>query len=48
VETWDEFWLSLGWVVSKWVLLGRRSVMVRLRDAIEVVIFEDMSWLPVH
>jgi hypothetical protein len=27
--------LSLGWVVSKWVLLGCGSVMVRLRDAIE-------------
>jgi hypothetical protein len=29
------FLLSLGWVVSKWVLLGCGSVMVRLRDAIE-------------
>jgi hypothetical protein len=28
------FLLSLGWVVSKWVLLGCGSVMVRLRDAI--------------
>jgi hypothetical protein len=27
--------LSLGWVVSKWVLLGCGSVMVRLRDVIE-------------
>jgi hypothetical protein len=27
--------LSLGWVVSKWVLLGCESVTVRLRDAIE-------------
>jgi hypothetical protein len=27
--------LSLGWVVSKWVLLGCGSVTVRLRDAIE-------------
>jgi hypothetical protein len=33
--TWDGFLLSLGWVVSKWVLLGCGSVMVRLRDAIE-------------
>jgi hypothetical protein len=33
--TWDEFLLSLGWVVSKWVLLGCGSVTVRLRDAIE-------------
>jgi hypothetical protein len=35
VETWDGFLLSLGWVVSKWVLLGRGSVTVRLHDAIE-------------
>jgi hypothetical protein len=27
--------LSLGWVVSKWVLLGCGSVMAILRDAIE-------------
>jgi hypothetical protein len=27
--------LSLGWVVSKWVLLGCGSVTVRLYDAIE-------------
>jgi hypothetical protein len=27
--------LSLGWVVSKWVLLGCGSVTVRLHDAIE-------------
>jgi hypothetical protein len=35
VETWDGLLLSLGWVVSKWVLLGCGSVMVRLREAIE-------------
>jgi hypothetical protein len=35
VGTWDGFLLSLGWVVSKWVLLGCGSVMVRLRDVIE-------------
>jgi hypothetical protein len=35
VETWDRFLLSLGWVVSKWVLLGCVSVTVRLCDAIE-------------
>jgi hypothetical protein len=35
VETWDGFLLSLGWVVSKWVLLGCGSVTVRLCDAIE-------------
>jgi hypothetical protein len=31
----DEFLLSLGWVVSKWVLLGCGLVTVRLCDAIE-------------
>jgi hypothetical protein len=35
VETWDGFFISLGWVVSKWVLLGCGSVTVRLCDAIE-------------
>jgi hypothetical protein len=34
-ETWDGFLLSLGWVVSKWVLLGCGSVTVSLRVAIE-------------
>jgi hypothetical protein len=29
------FWLSLGWVVSKWILLGCGSVTVRFRDVIE-------------
>jgi hypothetical protein len=48
VETWDGFWSSLGWVVSMWVLLGCGSVTVRLRDAIEVVICEEMSSLPVY
>jgi hypothetical protein len=37
-ETWDGFWLSFGWVVSKWALLGCGSVLVRLRCAIEIVI----------
>jgi hypothetical protein len=32
-----SFWLSLGWVVSKWVLLGCGSVTVRLCDVIEVI-----------
>jgi hypothetical protein len=31
----DEFLLSLGWVVSKWVLLGCGLVTVRLCDVIE-------------
>jgi hypothetical protein len=47
-ETWDGFWLSFGWVVSKWALLGCGSVTVRLRDAIEIVIFEKMSLLPYY
>jgi hypothetical protein len=42
------FLLSLGWVVSKWILLGCGSVMVRLRDAIEIVIFDEMSLLPYY
>jgi hypothetical protein len=29
------FLLSLGWVVSKWILLGCGSVTVRLCDVIE-------------
>jgi hypothetical protein len=29
------FLLSLGWIVSKWILLGCGSVTVRVRDAIE-------------
>jgi hypothetical protein len=45
VETYDEFWLSLGWVMSKWVLLGYDSATVSLRDAITVVTFEEMSSL---
>jgi hypothetical protein len=35
METWDEFLLSLGWVVSKLVLLGCGSVTMRLHDAID-------------
>jgi hypothetical protein len=36
METWDGFFLlSLGWIVSKWILLGCGLVTVRLRDAIE-------------
>jgi hypothetical protein len=38
----------LGWVLSKLVLLGYRSVMVRLRDAIEIIIFEEMMLLSVY
>jgi hypothetical protein len=41
-------WISLGLVLSKWVLLGYRSIMVRLRDVIEVVIIEEMRLLSVY
>jgi hypothetical protein len=37
-----------GWVVSKWVLLGCGSVTVRLRDANEVVIFEELRLLLIY
>jgi hypothetical protein len=43
--------LSLCWVVSKWILVGCGSVMVRLRDAIEAsslrsrVIADLLDWL---
>jgi hypothetical protein len=30
-------WLSLGLVLSKWILLCCGSVMVRLHDAIEII-----------
>jgi hypothetical protein len=40
---------GLVWLVlSKWVSLGCGSVTVRLRDAIEFVIFEEMSMLLVY
>jgi hypothetical protein len=35
-------------VLSKWVSLGYGSVTVRLRDAIEFVIFAEMSMLLVY
>jgi hypothetical protein len=44
--SWNLRWVWL--VLSKWVSLGCRSVMVRLRDAIEFVIFEEMSRLLVY
>jgi hypothetical protein len=40
IENLGWVWLSFGWVMSKWALLGYWSVTVRLRDTIEVVIFE--------
>jgi hypothetical protein len=45
------FLLSLGWVVSKWILVSCGSVTVRLRDAIEAsslmsrVITDLLDWL---
>jgi hypothetical protein len=42
------FWLILGLGFIEVGLLGCWSVMVRLCDAIEVVIFEEMSSLPVY
>jgi hypothetical protein len=42
------FWLSLGLGCVKVGLLCCGLVMVRLRDAIEVVIFEEMSSLPIY
>jgi hypothetical protein len=42
-------WFGLVWLVLlKWVSLGCGSVTVRLRDAIEFVIFEEMSPLLVY
>jgi hypothetical protein len=37
------FWLSLGLGCVKVVLLECWPVMARLRDAIEVVVFKEMS-----
>jgi hypothetical protein len=34
--------------MSKWALLGCGSVMVRLRGAIGIVLFEEMSSLPYY
>jgi hypothetical protein len=42
-------WFDLVWLVlSKWVSLGCGSVTMRLRDAIEFVIFEEVSMLLVY
>jgi hypothetical protein len=47
--SWNLRWGWLVWLVLlKWVSLGCGSVMVRLRDAIEFVIFEEMSSLLVY
>jgi hypothetical protein len=47
-ETWDGFWLSLWLGHVKVGLLGCGSITVRLRGAIEIVIFEEMSLLPYY
>jgi hypothetical protein len=47
-ESWDRFWLSLGLDCVEVGLLDCWSVTVRLRDAIEVVVFEEMSSLLVY
>jgi hypothetical protein len=46
--TWDEFWLSLQLGCVEVGLLGCGSVTVRLRDAIKIVIFDEMSLLPYY
>jgi hypothetical protein len=43
--TWDGFWLSLWLGCVRVGLLGCWSVTVRLHDAVEVVIVEEMSLL---
>jgi hypothetical protein len=43
--TWDGFWLSLSLGCVKEGLLGCGSVTVRLHDAIEIIIFEEISLL---
>jgi hypothetical protein len=41
--------MGLVWLVlSKWVSLGCGSITVRLRDAIELIIFEEMSTILVY
>jgi hypothetical protein len=44
--SWNLRWVWL--VLSKWVSLSCGSVMVRLRDVIEFVIFEEMSMILVY
>jgi hypothetical protein len=47
--SWNLRWVWLvRLVLSKWVSLGCGSVTVRLRDAIEFVIFKEMSSLLVY
>jgi hypothetical protein len=44
--SWNLRWVWL--VLSKWISLGCGSVTVRLHDAIEFVIFEEMSTILVY
>jgi hypothetical protein len=46
--TWDGFWLSLWLGCVEVGLLGCGSVMVRLRDAIKIIIFGEMCLLPYY
>jgi hypothetical protein len=48
VEPGMGFCLSLGFDCVEVGLLGWGSITVRLRDAIEVVIFEEISSLPLY
>jgi hypothetical protein len=46
--TWDGLWRSLWLGCVKVGLLGCGPVTVRLCDAIEIIIFEEMSLLPYY
>jgi hypothetical protein len=46
--TWDGLWWSLWLGCVEVGLLGCVPVMVRLRDTIKMVIFEEMSLLPYY
>jgi hypothetical protein len=46
--TWGDFWLSLWLGCVEVGLLGCGSVAVRLCDAIEIIIFKEMSLLPYY
>jgi hypothetical protein len=42
------FWLSLGLGCVEVGLLGCGSVLVRLRDTIDIIIFEELVLLPTY
>jgi hypothetical protein len=48
VEPRIDFWLSFRLGCVEVGLLGCGSITVRLRDVIEVVVFEEMSLLPIY